>query len=56
MGGLIDTGDLIDSGGRAVQILQAFGVEEELRGLLTLSVKAKTARMPVDFIHGLLAP
>ncbi len=53
---LIDTDDLIDIGGRAVQILQAFGVEEEVGGLLTLSVKAKTARMPVDIIHGLLAP
>jgi len=39
---LIDTGDPIDTGGSAVQFPQAFGVEEEIRGLLTLSGKVKS--------------
>lgn len=48
---------LMDTGGSAVQISQAFGVEKEFRRfLLTLSGKAKTAPMPVAFIHGLPAP
>lgn len=48
---------LIDTDDATEQILQTYGVEDELRALLALlGAKAKTAPMPDDFRAGVRKP